>query len=186
MKERFDPLNGSIAHVLECLGEGWSMLIIREAFFGIRRFEDFQSHLGIARNILTARLKKLVANGILERVPIKEGAKRHQYQLTTKGKDLMPMLIALTQWGDRWIYGEGNEPVVFRDREKGQPIAPICVCNAEGKPLKPREIMPTPGPGANDKARARLEELQHLAEQIEQERQRKAAAEKRAEAEASA
>jgi len=75
MKERFDPLNGSIAHVLECLGEGWSMLIIREAFFGIRRFEDFQSHLGIARNILTARLKKLVANGILERVPIKEGAK---------------------------------------------------------------------------------------------------------------
>ncbi len=173
MKERFDPLNGSIAHVLECLGEGWSMLIIREAFFGIRRFEDFQSHLGIARNILTARLKKLVANGILERVPIKPGAKRHQYQLTTKGKELMPMLIALTQWGDRWIYGEGNEPVVFRDRELGEPIAPICVCNSRGKPLKPREIMPTPGPGANDKARERLEELQQLAMQIEAERKNK-------------
>ena len=150
--ERFDPLNGSIAHILDILGEGWSMLIIREAFFGIRRFEEFQRHLGIARNILTARLKKLCENGILERVPIREGAKRHEYLLTSKGKELMPILIALTQWGDKWVYGEGREPIIFRDREHGRPISPIRVHAEDGRELRPREIMPTAGPGANDLA----------------------------------
>jgi len=165
--EKFDPLNGSIAHVLECLGEGWSMLIIREAFFGIRRFEEFQSHLGIARNILTARLKKLCENEILERVPIKEGAKRHEYLLTTKGKELMPLLITLTQWGDKWIYGEGKEPIIFLDREQGKPIGPIMVQASDGRNLRPREIMPTAGPGANQQARARLTELAELARKME-------------------
>ncbi len=165
--ERFDPLNGSIAHVLDILGEGWSMLIIREAFFGIRRFEEFQRHLGIARNILTSRLKKLCENGILERVPIKQGAKRHEYVLTHKGKELMPLLIALTQWGDRWIYGDGKEPIVFRDRLHDQPIAPIRVHAADGRELKPREVMPTAGPGANAQAQQRLQELAQLAEELE-------------------
>ena len=85
--------------MLEIIGEGWAILIIREAYFGTRRFEEFQRQLGIARNILTARLKKLCQNEILDRVPIKEGAKRHEYVLTSKGKELMPLLIALTQWG---------------------------------------------------------------------------------------
>ncbi len=166
--ERFDPLNGSIAHVLDILGEGWSMLIIREAFFGIRRFEEFQRHLGIARNILTSRLKKLCENGILERVPIKQGAKRHEYILTHKGKELMPLLIALTQWGDRWIYGEGQEPIVFRDRLHGAPISPIRVHAADGRELRPREVMPTAGPGANEQAQERLRELEQLAESMDQ------------------
>ncbi|MCP4229563.1 MAG: helix-turn-helix transcriptional regulator, partial [bacterium] len=91
-----DPFRRSISHILDIIGEGWSLLIIREAFFGTRRFEEFQSQLGIARNILTVRLKKLCENRILERVPIKEGAKRHEYMLTSKGKELMPVLIALT------------------------------------------------------------------------------------------
>jgi DNA-binding HxlR family transcriptional regulator len=165
--ERFDPLNGSIAHILDVIGEGWSMLIIREAFFGIRRFEEFQRHLGIARNILTSRLKKLCDNGILERVPIKKGAKRHEYLLTNKGKELMPLLIALTQWGDRWIYGEGNEPIVFRDRETGKPISHIQVHAEDGRELRPREILPTAGPGANEQALNRLQELEHLAREME-------------------
>jgi DNA-binding HxlR family transcriptional regulator len=165
--ERFDPLNGSIAHVLDVLGEGWSMLIIREAFFGIRRFEEFQRHLGIARNILTTRLKKLCDNGILERVPIKQGAKRHEYLLTHKGKELMPLLIALTQWGDKWIYGEGKEPIVFRDRESGKPISQIRVHADDGRELRPREILPTAGPGANEQALNRLQELEQLAREIE-------------------
>ena len=168
MKERFDPLNGSIAHILDILGEGWSMLIIREAFFGIRRFEEFQRHLGIARNILTSRLKKLCENGILERVPIKAGAKRHEYLLTTKGKELLPLLIALTQWGDKWIYGEGNEPIIFRDRETGQPISPIRVHALDGRELRPREMIPTAGPGANQQAQERLQELLELAREMEQ------------------
>ena len=144
------------------------MLIIREAFFGIRRFEEFQRHLGIARNILTARLKKLCENEILERVPIKEGAKRHEYLLTSKGKELMPLLIALTQWGDKWIYGVGQEPIIFRDRENDQPISPIRVHAEDGRELRPREIMPTPGPGANELAKQRLLELAQLAREMEQ------------------
>ena len=166
--EKFDPLNGSIAHVLDFLGEGWSMLIIREAFFGIRRFEEFQRHLGIARNILTSRLKKLCENGILERVPIKEGAKRHEYLLTHQGKELMPLLIALTQWGEKWVYGEGNEPVIFMDRDQGKPISPIRVHAADGRELRPRDMMPTAGPGANEEAQERLLELQALAREVEQ------------------
>lgn len=166
--EKFDPLNGSIAHILDILGEGWSMLIIREAFFGIRRFEEFQRHLGIARNILTSRLKKLCENEILERVPIKEGAKRHEYLLTTKGKEMMPLLIALTQWGDKWIYGDGQEPIIFRDRENGLPIDPIRVHAQDGRELRPREVMPTAGPGANEQAQSRLIELEQLARELDQ------------------
>ena len=94
--EKVDPFRRSVGHVLDVIGEGWSILIIREAFLGTRRFEEFQGRLGIARNILTARLKKLCANEILDRVPVKEGAKRHEYRLTTKGRDMMPLLIALT------------------------------------------------------------------------------------------
>jgi len=165
--EKFDPLNGSIAHVLDFLGEGWSMLIIREAFFGIRRFEEFQTHLGIARNILTTRLKRLCDNGILERVPIKQGAKRHEYLLTTKGKELLPLLITLTQWGDKWVYGQGKEPVIFLDRDHGKPISPIVVHASDGRKLRPRDIMPTAGPGANQQAKERLQEIAELARRME-------------------
>jgi DNA-binding HxlR family transcriptional regulator len=134
-------------------------LIIREAFLGTRRFEEFQGRLGIARNILTARLKNLCANEILERVPVKEGARRHEYLLTNKGRDMMPLLIALTQWGDKWVFGSGNEPVIFLDRENGQPISRVQVYSARGEVLRPRDIMVKPGPGATPEARERIEEL---------------------------
>ena len=157
--EKYDPLKRSVGHVLDIIGEGWSILIIREAFLGTRRFEEFQAQLGIARNILTARLKKLCANEILDRVPVKEGAKRHEYILTEKGKDMMPLLVALTQWGDKWVFGENNEPVILRDREHGQPIARVRVFSSRGEPLRPRDIEVRPGPGATPEARRRLEEL---------------------------
>lgn len=157
--EKFDPFRRSVGHVLEIIGEGWSILIIREAFLGTRRFEEFQGRLGIARNILTARLKKLCANQILDRVPVKEGAKRHEYILTRKGKDMMPLLVALTQWGDKWVFGENNEPVIFLDRECGQPISPVQVYSARGEALRPRDIMISAGPGATPEARERIEEL---------------------------
>jgi DNA-binding HxlR family transcriptional regulator len=157
--EKFDPFRRSVGHVLEIIGEGWSILIIREAFLGTRRFEEFQGRLGIARNILTARLKKLCANQILDRVPVKEGARRHEYILTQKGKDMMPLLVALTQWGDKWVFGDNNEPVIFRDRERGQPISPVQVYSARGEVLRPRDIMISAGPGATPEARERIEEL---------------------------
>ena len=157
--EKQDPFKRSISHILDIIGEGWSLLIIREAFFGTRRFEEFQSQLGIARNILTARLKKLCKNEILERVPIKEGAKRHEYMLTTKGKELMPVLIALTQWGDKWVFGENAEPVALLDRENGEPISKIEVFSARGQRLKPRDIMVMPGPGSTLESKKRIEEM---------------------------
>lgn len=157
--EKHDPLKRSVGHVLDIIGEGWSILIIREAFLGTRRFEEFQGRLGIARNILTARLKKLCANEILDRVPVKEGAKRHEYILTTKGKELMPLLVALTQWGDKWVFGDDNKPVIFLDREQGQPIPPVQVYSARGEVLKPRDVMIKAGPGATREARERIEEL---------------------------
>jgi DNA-binding HxlR family transcriptional regulator len=93
-----------VAHALDLIGEWWTMLILREAFFGTRRFEDFHRHLGIARNILTARLCKSCDCGILDRVPVKDGARRQEYRLTSMGRDLLPILVALTQWGalDSW------------------------------------------------------------------------------------
>lgn len=157
--EKFDPLKRSVGHVLDIIGEGWSILIIREAFLGTRRFEEFQGRLGIARNILTSRLKKLCANEILDRVPVKEGAKRHEYILTSKGKDMMPLLVALTQWGDKWVFGENNVPVLFLDRELGEPISPVQVYSAKGEALRPRDIMVKAGPGATREARERIEEL---------------------------
>ena len=159
--EKFDPFRRSVGHVLDIIGEGWSILIIREAFLGTRRFEEFQGRLGIARNILTARLKKLCANQILDRVPVKEGAKRHEYILTRKGKDMMPLLVALTQWGDRWVFGENNEPVVFLDREHRQPIAPVQVYSARGEALRPRDIVVAAGPGATPETRERIRELEN-------------------------
>ena len=157
--EKHDPLKRSVGHILDIIGEGWSILIIREAFLGTRRFEEFQGRLGIARNILTSRLKKLCANRILDRVPVKEGAKRHEYVLTRKGKDMMPLLVALTQWGDKWVFGENNEPVLFLDRDRGQPISPVQVYSARGEVLRPRDIMISAGPGATPEARERIKEL---------------------------
>ena len=157
--EKFDTFKRSVGHILDIIGEGWSILIIREAFYGTRRFEEFQSRLGIARNILTARLKNLCANQILDRVPVKEGAKRHEYVLTMKGKEMMPILIALTQWGDKWVFGPGNEPVIFLDRDEGQPISRIQVYSSRGEVLRPRDIMVRPGPGATREARQRIEEM---------------------------
>jgi len=157
--EKFDPFRRSVGHVLDIIGEGWSILIIREAFLGTRRFEEFQKRLGIARNILTARLKNLCANQILDRVPVKEGAKRHEYILTRKGKDMMPLLVSLTQWGDKWVFGEDNEPVIFLDRENSEPIARVQVYSARGEVLRPRDIKVKAGPGATPEARQRIEEL---------------------------
>ena len=115
--------------------------------------------MGIARNILTARLKKLCVNGILKRVPVKEGAKRHEYRLTAKGRDMIPLLISLTQWGDRWIFGEGNEPLIFIDRKQGKPIRRIEVSSDDGRALMPRDVQLQPGPGATPAARRRINEL---------------------------
>ena len=150
-------LNCSIADALNLIGEWWTILILREAFFGSCRFEEFQQHLGIARNILTDRLNKLCDSGILERVPVKQGAKRHEYKLTTKGRDLLPVLVALTQWGDRWLHQADGAPSYFIERATGEKIAEIEVLSNDGRKLLPRELALMPGEGASEQTIERIE-----------------------------
>ena len=164
-RNKLDDLNCSIANALELIGEWWTILILREAFFGTRRFEDFQQHLGIARNILSARLRKLCDSGVLERVPVKQGAKRHEYRLTEMGRDLQPTLIALTQWGDRWLQTVDGAPVKFIERASGEEIADVAILSKDGRALTAREMALVPGPGATDVTRERLRLLQILWEQ---------------------
>jgi DNA-binding HxlR family transcriptional regulator len=166
MKNTKTILNCSVADALGLIGEGWTILIIREAFFGSRRFEDFQKHLGIARNILTTRLQKLVEGGILERKPIKEGAKRHEYKLTPMGRDLYPVLITLTQWGDRWLRTENGAPVKFVERDTGKEIAKVTIQNKNGKEIKARDLVLIPGPGATDETRKRLKIMADVVEEL--------------------
>ncbi len=164
-RNNIDFLNCSLANTLNLIGEWWTILILREAFFGTRRFEDFQQHLGVARNILTTRLRKLCDNGILERVPIKEGGKRHEYKLTPMGRDLYPTLIVLTQWGDRWLHVSEGAPVKFLERVTGEEIADVTIRAKDGRELKGSDLALVPGPGATDETRERLRDLAELWQQ---------------------
>jgi DNA-binding HxlR family transcriptional regulator len=155
-RKTFARMNCSIARALELVGEWWTMLIMREAFLGTRRFHDFQCNLGIARNILSARLKKLVARGILERVAGSGGGRRLEYRLTDKGRDFFPVLMALMQWGDRWVAGSDRAPLKVIEESSGSEIAEIQVTTLEGKPLRPIDVRILPGPGAAASTRARF------------------------------
>lgn len=124
----------SIAAALESVGERWSFLILRGAFNGLHHFEEFQTTLGIARNILSNRLARLVENGILERAADPSDRRKISYRLTEKGRDLLPVLLSLRQWGEKWVSGQPSNPVLV-DRRTHQPIAPMCVRSADGTPL---------------------------------------------------
>lgn len=124
----------SIAAALEVVGERWSFLILRAAFNGLSHFEQFQATLGIARNILSNRLARMVEHGILERLPDPADRRKVAYRLTDKGRDLLPVLISLRQWGERWISTEPSNPVLV-DRHSRQPIAAMAVRSFDGRPL---------------------------------------------------
>jgi DNA-binding HxlR family transcriptional regulator len=133
-------------------------LIIREAYFGTRRFSDFQSQLGIARNVLSERLDRLVANDILQRALVAPRNKRAHYRLTEKGRDLITVVIALVQWGDRWVMGPDNAPIRMVDRASGEDIDAVQVRAKDGRPLGLHDIGLEPGPGADDAIRERFRE----------------------------
>jgi DNA-binding HxlR family transcriptional regulator len=138
----------SIARALEVLGDRWTLLVLRDAFKRVRRFEDFQRTLGIARNVLTDRLNRLVEEGILERVPYQERPARFEYRLTEKGLDLWPVIVTLLQWGDRYYAGEEGAPMVIRHRECGGAVTRHLTCERCGAELGPRDVTAEPGPGA--------------------------------------
>ena len=152
-------MNCSVAQCLEVVGEWWSMLIVRDAFLGVRRFDDFQSRLGISRNILSARLTSLVGAGVLEKVAYQERPVRHEYRLTTKGRDLWPVLITMREWGDRWAAPYGPPLELVHDA-CGEVMVLSHACGACGEPVDNRSVRARPGPGgrAEDFAGTALDE----------------------------
>jgi DNA-binding HxlR family transcriptional regulator len=128
-----------IAAALEVVGERWSFLILRGAFNDLQHFEEFQSTLGIARNILSNRLVRLVEHGILAREPDPADRRRVAYKLTEKGRDLMPVLIALRQWGERWICS-GPANLVLVDKRTRRPVSPMVVRAIDGRILTPDDL----------------------------------------------
>jgi DNA-binding HxlR family transcriptional regulator len=125
--------NCPMARSVDLIGEWGSLLILREAFSGVSRFDDFQKKIGISRSLLTTRLKKLVDGGVLERRPIASDAKRQEYVLTEKGQDLFTTIIALRQWGDRWLFPKDRYPADMIDNRDQYPLAPIEVRSVKGR-----------------------------------------------------
>lgn len=140
----FEHFNCSLAQTLSVIGEHWTLLIIRDAFFGVRRFEQFQKELGIARNVLSSRLKKLVQDGILEK---SSGPGHADYRLTDKGLALQPILIAMTHWGDAYRPHPDGKRLTFVDRRDGKAIRTMDVYAADGRRLEPKQIKAKAGPG---------------------------------------
>jgi DNA-binding HxlR family transcriptional regulator len=152
-KTDLSKLNCSLARTLEVVGDWWTLLIIRDAFLGVRRFGDFQRSLGIAKNILATRLERLVVNDILKRGG---SEKRPVYQLTERGRALLPAMVALMQWGDSWLSAE-RPPVLVTD-EEGRPVLPLHL-RSGGDEVSAETVRFHPGPGATARTRAFFGEL---------------------------
>ena len=136
----------SIARALEMVGDRWTMLVVREAFMGTRRFDDYQRSLGCARNVLADRLTRLVEAGILHKEPYQEHPPRHEYRLTRKGVELWPAMMTLKAWGDRHLAPEGP-PVLVLHRDCGGEIDDRLHCSDCGTELEPGDVYVEPGPG---------------------------------------
>jgi DNA-binding HxlR family transcriptional regulator len=140
----------SLPAALESMGERWSFLILRASFNGLHHFEEFQSELGIARNILANRLARLVEHGILQRTPIAEDRRKIAYQLTDKGFALLPTMIALRQWGERWETGVPAFPILVDERDR-RPIQQVSVLSHDGRVLGKKDLIwALPGDVADD------------------------------------
>lgn len=149
-RNRFSGIHCSLARALDQAGDWWTFLIVRDALRGLEFFREFQASLGIARNILTLRLAQLCDNGIMTRTVHPDDRRRICYRLTEKGQELAPALVALMQWGDRWISGTDNAPVILLNKGTGAPLSRLELSDTVGEPVSSGEIRFSPGPGAAD------------------------------------
>lgn len=147
-RKSFEDVPCSVAQSLEVVGEWWTLLIVRDLFLGVRRFEQLQERLGISRNVLTERLERLVEHGVVERRPYQEKPVRHDYVLTEKGRALWPVLTALRQWGDAW-YAPSGPPVELVHLACGERANAVEVCDSCGEPMDTRSVRAVAGPGAS-------------------------------------
>ena len=139
----------SIARTVSVIGDRWTLLILRDCFLGIRRFEAFEARLGITRHVLADRLKKLVDEGVLKKVPYRDRQIRYEYRLTQKGLDFYPILMGIVHWGDTYMAGDEGRPLLHRHLTCGHNFDPVLVCSVCRQPVDPREVRVEPGPGAS-------------------------------------
>jgi DNA-binding HxlR family transcriptional regulator len=137
----------SVGRTLNLVGERWTILILREMFFGVRRYGQLARNLNIPRPTLSLRLRKLVDCGLLDRVPYSTDPERHEYRLTQAGRDLFPAVIALMRWGDTYLAGPEGPPVVLRHETCGKRTNPHLTCDVCGEEISTRNVTPERGPG---------------------------------------
>jgi DNA-binding HxlR family transcriptional regulator len=142
----------SVARTVSVIGDRWTLLILRDCFLRIRRFEAFEERIGVTRHILADRLRKLVAEGVLRKIAYQERPTRYEYRLTQKGLDLFPVIMSLVHWGDTHRAGELGRPLLHRHAACGQQFDPVMVCSECRETLDPRQVRVMPGPGAGTSA----------------------------------
>jgi DNA-binding HxlR family transcriptional regulator len=150
--------NCSLARTADLIGDKWTLLILRDAFYGFSKFADFKQRLGITQTVLSARLQGLVEAGILERVQEKAEVERYRYKLTQAGADLLPVIVAIVQWGDRWVFGETGPPVILKSRKSGRQIQAIEIRDNAKNAVQLRDLAFSPGPGASEETLKAFEE----------------------------
>ena len=143
----FEDVNCSVAQCLEVVGEWWTLLILRDVFLGVTRFDEFQERLGISRNVLGQRLASLIEHGVLTKVPYSERPPRYDYRLTEKGRDLWPVITTMRQWGDKHAAPVGP-PLELIHKPCGEITEGQLTCVACGHPMDERNVRAVPGPGA--------------------------------------
>jgi DNA-binding HxlR family transcriptional regulator len=158
LKNDYEGQNCSIARSLELVGERWTILVLRDVFLGRRRFDQMQRSLGVARNVLAARLERLVGEGILEKIPYQERPPRHEYRLTDKGLDLWPVIVELLRWGDRHAAPAAGPPIVLRHKGCGGELGEHRICARCGESLEVADVRAEPGPGASARSAESLTE----------------------------
>jgi len=144
----FSDQHCSVARTLDIIGEWWTLLILRDIFYGVHRFEALLEQLGISRKVLSQRLQRLVEEDILRKVAYQQSPRRYEYRLTAKGLDLLPVLLSVMRWGDRWLSEEGQAPVEFIHADCGEVVTPKLTCSHCGGKLTAGNIQPQAGPGA--------------------------------------
>jgi len=138
----------SVARTLDIIGEWWTPLILRDVFYGVRRFEGLRTHLGISRKVLTNRLARLTDESILKKVLYQNQPPRYEYRLTKKGLELLPILLTIMNWGDKWLSESNKAPVIFIHKDCGEEITPKLVCSHCDGELNASNLFPIVGPGA--------------------------------------
>lgn len=140
-------LNCSVARSLSVMGDRWTMLVLRNAFMAIRRFDDFQANLGVTRHVLADRLTRLVDAGVMKKVAYQDKPPRYEYRLTEMGRDLYPVLLALTSWGDKWLDEDRGAPLEYVHKGCGHKFKPTMVCSECREPLSTHDVVLMAGPG---------------------------------------